>query len=613
MAISTRERIADFATPAAFPAIPPGELKSADYLRLARTLREAPDDGVGTMRVAVLASHTLQFVEPFLAVESARLGIRVECLFGGFGQFEQELADAGSALYRFAPTALVLALRPEDVDPDAVIRYHATAGARFDSLTEELCGRLGNCIGLFRERATAPVFVANFAMPALAPLSVFDATADSLTSALARANERLRDIVRRHAGAIIWDYAGLVRSRGDAEWTDPRLWALSRAAVATRHQPALAKHLARTLAGATRPSAKCLVLDLDNTLWGGVIGDDGMEGIRLGDDFPGSAFKAFQRRVLSLKDRGILLAVVSKNDPDIIEQAFREHPEMLIRWEDLASTRINWEPKSRNLREIAEELNIGADALVLFDDNPVERAEVRANAPEVGVIDAPTDPLAYEAALLECSWFDQITLSSEDRARTATYQEERHRRLRMQQFTSVDDYLLDLDMVAEIGAASSATLARIAQLVGKTNQFNLTTRRHSDVQIAAMAGDCDHRVAWLRLTDRFGDQGLVAAAILGKQEADAVVDTFVMSCRVMNRRVEQALMAHLAVEARAMGCGRLIGEFLLTRKNGIVRDFYRRLGFVELDAGEAGVIRYALDLGSADIAWPVGLRRGTHA
>jgi FkbH-like protein len=613
MAISTRERIADFATPAAFPAIPPGELKSADYLRLARTLREAPHDGVGTMRVAVLASHTLQFVEPFLAVESARLGIRVECFFGGFGQFEQEVADAGSALHRFAPTALVLALRPEDADPDAVIRYHATAGTRFESLTEDVCGRLGNCIGLFRERATAPVFVANFAMPALAPLSVFDATADSLTSALARANERLRDIVRQHTGAIIWDYAGLVRSRGDAEWTDPRLWALSRAAVATRHQPALAKHLARTLAGATRPSAKCLVLDLDNTLWGGVIGDDGMEGIRLGDDFPGSAFKAFQRRVLSLKDRGILLAVVSKNDPDIVEQAFREHPEMLIRWEDLASTRINWEPKSRNLREIAEELNIGADALVLFDDNPVERAEVRANAPEVGVIDAPTDPLAYEAALLECSWFDQITLSSEDRARTATYQEERHRRLRMQQFTSVDDYLLDLDMVAEIGGASSATLARIAQLVGKTNQFNLTTRRHSDVQIAAMAGDRDHRVTWLRLTDRFGDQGLVAAAILGRQEADAVVDTFVMSCRVMNRRVEQALMAHLAVEARAMGCGRLIGEFLPTRKNGIVRDFYRRLGFVELNAGEPGVIRYALDLGSADIAWPVGLRRGAHA
>jgi HAD superfamily phosphatase (TIGR01681 family) len=363
-------------------------------MRVAREIREAGEtSGVGTLRLGLLTSFSLQFVDPFLVVEGLRRGLRLETYFGGFGQFEQELMVDGSGLAEFESEALVIVMRPEDLDPDAVIRYHAPDGDNFDALIEGVCTRVSNCIRRFRERSTAPVLVANFAEPPSLPLGIFDANvADSLTYALGRANQQLREVVDSFADAVIWDYAGLVRSRGTGNWTDPRLWALARMAVGPEHQPQLAQHLLRTLCAVLQRPAKCLVVDLDNTLWGGVVGDDGLEGIQLGDDYPGNVFKSFQRSVLGLIDRGFLLAVVSKNECEVAKRVFEEHPEMLIRWSDAAAARINWEPKSANIRSIAQELNIGSDAMVLFDDNPVERAEVQANAPEVNVIDVPPNP-----------------------------------------------------------------------------------------------------------------------------------------------------------------------------------------------------------------------------
>jgi len=583
------------------------ELRPADYMRLARELDAGAGEGLAPLKVAALASHSLGFVQPFLSVEGARLGLRVATYFGAFGQFEQELMG-DTALFGFQPDALVLALRPEDVDPEAVVRFHAAGGERFAALARELPQRTGRLIDAFRARSNAPVLVANFA-PADLPLGPFDAHLDaSATYAFDALNRALRDAVAARPNAFVWDYAGLVRGAGADGWTDPRLWALGRIAVAARHQPTMARHLARSLAGVLRPPAKCLVLDLDNTLWGGAIGDDGLAGIQLSDDYPGNVFKAFQRSVLALADRGILLAVASKNDLDTVERAFREHPEMLIRWEHLAAVRVNWEPKSRNLRAIAEDLNMGADALVLFDDNPVERAEVRANAPEVGVIEVPAQPAGYVRALRDSAYFDQTTLSDEDRGRAGMYGRERQRRALERRFSSPEEFLAGLEMVAQVGELDGATQARIAQLVGKTNQFNLTTRRHSAAALAELAAAPDAVVAWLRLRDRFGDQGLVAVGILRCDGDRGLVDSFLMSCRVMNRRVEHALMAYLLEHARRLGCDEVVGEFLRTRKNGIVERFYADLGFEPLGAdGEGG--RYRLDLRAADVAWPDAMRR----
>ncbi len=590
---------------------PPDGLRPADYMRLARQLDAGEGEGLAPLKVAALASHSLGFVQPFLTVEGARLGFRLAAYFGAFGQFEQELSDVGGALYRHQPDALVLALRPEDVDPDAVVRFHAAGGARFAALSRELPERLGRLVDAVRARSDAPVLVANCAPPADLPFGPFDAhVAASVTYAFDALNRALREAVAARPNAYVWDYAGLVRGAGADGWTDPRLWALGRIAVAARHQPTLARHLARSLAGVLRPPAKCLVLDLDNTLWGGVVGDDGLAGIQLGDDYPGSVFKAFQRAVLSLADRGILLAIASKNDHEVVERAFREHPEMLIRWEHLAAVRVNWEPKSRNLRELAAELNLGADALVLFDDNPVERAEVRAHAPEVGVIEVPPQPTAYVRALWESAYFDQTTLSDEDRGRAEMYGRERQRRALEQRFPSPEEFLASLEMVAQVGRLDGATQARVAQLVGKTNQFNLTTRRHSPATLAEWAAAPDAVVAWLRLRDRFGDQGLVAVGILRRDGRRARVDSFLMSCRVMSRRVERALMAYLLEHARRLKCAEVVGEYVRTRKNGMVERFYHDMGFEPLGpAGQGEGERYRLDLRVADVPWPDVIRR----
>jgi FkbH-like protein len=581
-----------------------GMLTAADYHRLSRSL---PEDAQGRIpfRLAFLGSYTASFLKPFIIVEAARRGYAAALYFGAFGQLEQEIVDAAGTLWSFAPDAVVIAMRPEDVDIEAVERFHASGGSRFAALANSLLQRIEQCARVARQRLKGPVLVANFAPPAVVPLGPFDAAVPgSLTHAINEMNARLASLVATIPGVFVWDYAGLVRARGTERWTDPRTWLLARAAVAAENQPAFAAHLVRTMVATLRSPSKCLVLDLDNTLWGGVLGDDGPSGIQLGDDYPGSAFKQFQRAVLGYMDRGVLLAVASKNNHDVVEETLRSHPEMVLRWDDFACVKANWRSKSENLRAIASELNIGVDSLVLFDDNPVERAEVGAALPEVGLVEVPIDPAGYIAALHSCEFFDQPSLQAEDRDRAAMYRLERDRRSLEETAKSPEEFLRSLDMQAEVGIAGEQTIGRIAQLIGKTNQFNLTTRRHTHAEVAAMAGDPRHIVAWLRLRDRFGDQGLVVVGIVRCEAPAAEIDTFLMSCRVMNRGVEQAFMAYLIEQARARGCSRITGVYLPTAKNHMVTEFYPELGFTADGQSEGGGRRFLLDLNARSVDWP---------
>ena len=587
-----------------------GPLKAADYHRIARAIATQPVAGMTPLKLALLSSYSANFLKPYLIVEAARRDFSAQLHFGAFGQFEQELTDGGSSLWSFAPDAVVIAMRPEDVDPEAVDRFHATGGKRFTALADTMLERITQCVHAARARMNGPVLVANVATT-YTPLGPFDAgTPGSLTHAIADLNQRLADLLRQLPGAYLWDYAGVVRAEGAARWTDARMWSLARAAIAQDHQPALASHLLRTLAATLRTPSKCLVLDLDNTIWGGVIGDDGPGGIQLSDDYPGNTFKQFQRAVLGLIDRGILLAVSSKNNPEIVEETLRSHPEMVLRWDDFACVKANWRSKSENIREIAKELNIGVDALVLFDDNPVERAEVHAALPQVGIIDVPTDPIGYVAALRDSEFFDQPVLSAEDRDRAAMYRRERDRQALAEEADSPEAFLRSLDMEAEVGLVDDQTIGRIAQLVNKTNQFNLTTRRHNQAEIAGMAADTpNHRVAWLRLRDRFGDQGLVVVGIIRRDGVVGEIDTFLMSCRVMNRRVEHAFMAYLMQQARDMGCTAMRGSYLPTAKNSMVSQFYPDLGFATVAELDGGGRTYRYDMTEAELAWPDVIRR----
>lgn len=583
----------------------------AEYHRVARALAGLPQESVLVpLRLAILSTASLGFLEPFLKVEGLRKGYRVECHIGGFGQFETELADPQAPLYQFQPDVLLLSLQPEEMAPDLRDRFVADGGERFRGSMEDASSRLVECARRFREETGRLALVANHAVLDPGPLGPFDAADPAgYVHAVGAANQALAAALAGEAGVTVWDYAGLMRQLGVGAG-DPRLWALGRISLAAPNQPAAAAHLIRTVQALLQPPAKCLVLDLDNTLWGGAIGDDGLKGIQLGDDFPGNTYKAFQRRILGLADRGVLIALASKNELESVDAVLRDHPDMVLRWEHVAAHRINWEPKSGNLLAIAEELNIGPDALVLFDDNPVERAEVRANAPEIGVIEVPTEAIGFVAALDASGFFDQPAISQEDLTRTDLYRRDRQRRELRARANDVEGFLRSLEMVATVGLADEFTLNRIAQLVNKTNQFNLTTRRHTQSEIDAMGRRADRAVVWLRLSDRFGDQGLVGVAIILADGSDALIDTFLMSCRVMNRGVERALLAQVAAEARAIGCQRLVGEYRPTAKNRVVEDLYGSLGFTPIDALPDGARKFVLELSTDMPAWPEALARG---
>jgi FkbH-like protein len=322
-----------------------------------------------------------------------------------------------------------------------------------------------------------------------------------------------------------------------------------------------------------------LVTDLDNTLWGGVVGEDGIDGIQLGIEYPGAAFQAVQRVMLDLYRRGILLAVCSKNNLSDAMEALEKHPGMLLKPEHFAAMRINWKDKAENLREIAAELNIGIDSLAFLDDNPVERERIRTVFPEVTVIELPEDPMSFSRVLRETPVFERLTLSEEDRERGRYYAQQRQRVELERRVSSLEDFYRSLQQEIEIATVTPGTLTRIAQLTQKTNQFNLTTRRYSEQQLTEMAQSSAWKIYSIRVKDRFGDNGTVGVAITHDVEEVCEIDTFLMSCRVISRTVETALISFLIEQARTRGMIQIRGWFLPTKKNHMAADFYPLHGF----------------------------------
>ena len=575
-------------------------LSPAKYLSLARALQTSPLDGTA-LRVALLSSNSFSFLEPYLVVECARRQLAVTPWVAPFAQIEQSILSTNGGIEEFSADVVVIALRIEDAFPDA---YFSAPGPRFSESVDECVTRLESCVKQVRQRSDATLLVANFAMPSSAAHGGFfdSSNPNGPIHVVSEANRRLASFLSEISGAVVWDYQGLVSSRGADNWTDQRLVHLARQPIAGPNLPYAAAHLARSIAGTVYPPAKCLVLDLDNTLWGGVAGDDGVAGIQIGDDYPGNVFKAFQQAVIGLKRRGILLAIASKNDESVVKEIFDEHPDLLVRWEDFATTQINWDAKSANLKAIAEQLNIGIDSLTFFDDNPVEREEVRLNAPKVQVIDVPTSAVSYVDALFGSALFDAPNATAEDAQRAVLYQNESRRQQARQHVSSMEEFLVGLEMTASMGDVDKSSISRASQLVAKTNQFNLTTRRHSQSTLQRMSDSHTHDVRWTRVADRYGDSGIVGVTVVEYGDKTATIDSFIMSCRVMNREVERAMLCDVVERAVEKGCDTLIGVHVASDRNAISAGLYHDAGFTPSDSAD-GTSKFALNLGNPS-EWP---------
>jgi FkbH-like protein len=550
---------------------------AARLLAQARKKAEAPFRR--RCRVALLSSTMIDFLAPILRAQCFGAGIDLEIYIGPFNQYEQEIRDPDSGLARFKPDVIAigtdwrsLGLRDEEDAPGEIVRAR--------------CAQLASLWRESRERLGATVIQFNYEVPPFDALGNLSAALPGGRGRLLRAiNLALWEAAAGTPGVAILDVDQIAARFGKDRWNDPVLWHTAKQYPSAEAMPALGHQLTALLRAILGLASKCLALDLDGVLWGGVIGEDGLAGIQLGGGPAGEAFVDFQRYVQSLARTGVLLAVCSKNNPEDAVLPFRQHPEMVLRERDIAVFMANWQPKEENLRAIAAAMNIGLDAMVFVDDNPAERSRVRQNLPEVEVVEMPADPAQYVAAVSRLGLFETLAITSEDRQRTASIRENLERKTLESAAGSVDDYLVQLDIHVQLAPFDEANLPRIVQLINKTNQFNLTTRRHADAEVRALLAAGAYTQA-MRTSDRFGDSGLTGVLIAVPEGAGLRVDTWLMSCRVLGRRLDEAMFAALVRYASENRYTHITGEYIPTAKNSQVADLYVRLGCVA--AGQEG-------------------------
>lgn len=588
-----------------------------NYLVAAERLRQlAPALGEPapnrTLKIALLGSATLDHLQSYLLVECYRAGLFPELYQGGFDQYTQEILNPQSGLYKFAPDVLICAVHSSRLFPQLHgYPFDLTVAERTAEMDAGL-KTLEQLLIAFRQHSSALVLLHNMVAPQHPALGILDLREElGQSAAFAEVNRRLAMLAReRYRNVYIVDEERVQASCGKARATDPRLWLMARIGWSEAMLPGLVGEYLRYLRPFKGMSRKCIVLDLDNTLWGGVIGEDGLAGIQLGADAPGNAFTALQHELDRLWRRGVLLAVCSKNNPEDALAVFERHPDMVLKLSQVAAYRINWEPKPANVRDLAQELNIGLDSLVFLDDNPVERAQMRTELPQVLTPELPTDPAQYRNALLKLGVFESLAFTEEDRNRGRLYAREAERRdyeTRLGGEGSLGDYLAGLEMVVDIEPADAVSLPRIAQLTNKTNQFNLTTRRYSEAQLEAMRNNGGH-IYFARVRDRFGDYGLVGVLIaLPGGRAAWEIDTLLLSCRAMGRGVERAVLAYVAHQARQNGAQYLRGWFVPTAKNAPARDCYREHGFRSIETGPDERVLWELNLAESMIESPAWL------
>jgi len=562
-------------------------LDLVETIQLDNALRRAAAaevKGFATIRLALLSSATIDHLLPAMRVAALRRRLRLEIYKPSFGQYRQELFDPDSALYAFRPDLVLLSLSASELIAGLSLAASTEDAARAESAA--LSG-LRELWRKAREIARAGVIQQSFLDTSDALFGSFDR---QVAGAPARLIERLNVALADAAaedGVVLLDVARFSARDGLGHWFDVTRWLQGKIEIAPEAASIYGELLARLIGAQRGLSKKCLVLDLDNTLWGGVVGDVGLEGIVLGQgSATGEAHLALQRYAKSLAERGIILAICSKNEPAIVESVFRDHPEMILKRTDIAAFAVNWTDKAENLRSVATALNIGLDSLVFVDDNPVERARIREALPMVAVPELPDDPANYVRCIADAGYFEAVAFTEEDRQRAGQYAANNEREALRGSFQSMDEFLRGLQMSVQYGPITPVDLTRATQLINKTNQFNTTTRRLSTEEVSALAASPHGLTLQFRLLDRFGDNGLVSVMLLRsdpQQPQVLEVVNWVMSCRVFGRQLEDEAM-NIAVEAaRTLGAAWLQADFIATKKNGVISNLFEKLGFTRVE------------------------------
>ena len=553
------------------------EKNLSEYISLSKNIDELKFDK--KIKVAILSSFTLNGLDETLHVKTSELGIRYQSYLSGYNQYNQEFLDPKSNLYDFSPDITFLILDIRNFFGDIHFPYNLSDSER-KLLFKEKLEQLKNLISIFENNSDSKLIISNFNIPYYSPNGIIESKSEfGFHEMIEEMNKSLRDISKSHNLIYIYNFNNFVSKFGEKNVFDYRQFHVGDIQITYNLIPFLADELMGYIKPIHGKNKKCIVLDLDNTLWGGVIGEDGFDKIELGHTPNGKAFVEFQKELLSLWHKGIILAVNSKNNFDDAIKVIREHPNMILREKHFASMQINWNDKAQNMKVISDELNIGLNSMVFFDDDKLNQERIKQEFPEILTIELPTDPSQFSSLLNDMNDFNILQKTKEDQNRGEMYAQQRERKNLENSISNLDEFLKQLEIKVKIKKADQFLIPRISQLTLKTNQFNLTTKRYQEEDIRKFSTDPNFEVGCAQVLDKFGDNGITGAYIVKKNKDFWLIDTFLLSCRIMGRGVENAILAEIMKSAKHNGIDEIKAKFIPTEKNKPAENFLSDFGF----------------------------------
>nr|MDO8099533.1 HAD-IIIC family phosphatase [Candidatus Njordarchaeota archaeon] len=540
------------------------------------------------INIALLSSFTVDPLAICLDIDCRLNDLFPEIYIAPFNRFREEVLGPEKGLYKFKPNLIVFLVQLESLLDDSFgIQFPKMETREKQAELERIAQDIEQLLTTLSQRTSATIIFSNFVVPTFSPLGILDSKQEmGLKRFYQLINMKLEDRFRTDSQIFIFDFDQVASKYGKENYINYPMYYRGALLLSEQFLPCVSYELMGYIKALKFKNRKCIVFDLDNTLWGGIIGEDGLEKIKLNINYPGNEFVDFQRSILSLYKRGIILAVDSRNNPDDALEVFQKHPYMLIKEENLAGYRINWDDKVQNLIDLARELNIGLDSMVFVDDSPQERARVKSSLPDVLVVEMPPSPALYRKTLEDLNEFNTLSLSEEDLSRGEMYYARRKRQDLEQRAQSLEEFVKSLEIKIRIKEMDDFSLPRAVTLLNKTNQFNLTTKRYTEPEIRQLG---DSIIYTLQVQDKFGDEGIVGVAIVKKtSEKSWLIDSFLMSCRVIGRKIETAFLYGIINDAKRRGIEYLEAEYIPTKKNSLAKDFYQQHNFALLKEGKDG-------------------------
>lgn len=554
---------------------------NSDYARLlnaGRKWKKIDTERAFDVRIGVIGSASLQLTVSVLKALLCKYDIYADIYEGEYNGISMDVLDENSHLYKFNPSYVIVIPDYRDIQGQRpkVLSDAETVEQKVQSVAQQY---MGICEKINNNIPGCQILLSNFVEPIEGPLGNLEANYLYSESQFYKL-VNIELIKQKKSYVTIIDIEKLAAYIGKSKWFDESAYFLSKLGFALENIGYFCDSFARQFVAFLGRPKKCLVLDLDNTLWGGVVGDLGYDGVMLdSNDAVGESFLNFQRYILELRERGVILAVCSKNDFENAKEPFDKNENMLLKLSDISSFIANWNDKASNIRSIASELNIGIDSLVFFDDNPTERELVREFLPEVTVVDVPEDPALYVRALNQAFCFEWNQITSEDISRVQSYSDNHERTELLVSCNNYDNFLEKLEMQISCESLTELTLSRFSQLTNKSNQFNLCTQRYSEAEIDGMRRNDEFELYTVSLKDRFSNYGIIACVVLRYEDSRCLVENWVMSCRVLKKTVENYTIQKIVEKAKCRGANQINAKFIQTKKNGMVRDLYEALGF----------------------------------